>query len=630
MPLKKVSIIILTWNGLSYTKQCLESLRTHTVFDDYEIIVVDNGSNDGTLKYLESLPWIRLIKNASNLGFTKGNNVALRATFDTDVVLLNNDMVIIQNDWLTRLQNTAHRNSTIGIVGCRLTSGNGILQHAGSYIRKETYWGQQIGGGQADINQYTQVREVEGVVFACAYIKREVLNKVGLLDEDYFAYFEDTDYCFKAREKGYKTVCSGDVTLVHFQNVSTSENKVSFSNIFLKSQGVFKRKWGRKLERSGSHALGWHSIVNFPSGYALSSRNIMLSLDEKGIDVRYRYVYGEGTPFPVVENEHSDNYLINVIRGRTFLANCPQVVYGQGDVFSRNSGAYKVGFTMLEVTGIPKTWVDNANRMDEIWVPSHFNVQTFRDSGVKVPIHVIPLGIDPHFFNPDINSFRPGQAYVFLSVFEWGERKDPGKLLRAFAREFRRHEDVMLICKVINNDGSVNIPQEITDLLLPADHAPVVIALNYPVAGFHRDVTFMFTPEIPDYQLGTLYRSADCFVLPTRGEGWGMPILEAMACGLPVITTNWSAQTDFINEHNAYLLHVRRLIDAQAKCPYYAGFQWADADENHLMQLMRHVFDHPEEAAAKGRFASQEVLSRWTWENSADRIIERLRAIKED
>ena len=109
-----------------------------------------------------------------------------------------------------------------------------------------------------------------------------------------------------------------------------------------------------------------------------------------------------------------------------------------------------------------------------------------------------------------------------------------------------------------------------------------------------------------------------------------MPILEAMACGLPVITTNWSAQTDFINEHNAYLLHVRRLIDAQAKCPYYAGFQWADADENHLMQLMRHVFDHPEEAAAKGRFASQEVLSRWTWENSADRIIERLRAIKED
>lgn len=609
----KVTIIILTWNGIEYTKKCLESLLNTTNLDSCDVVVVDNGSTDGTIEYLKTLDWIKIIENKENLGFVRGNNVAINQIKDGDIVLLNNDMIIIQNDWLERLQKTAYLEEDYGIVGCRLINEKGEFLHAGTYIYPETYWGQQIGGGQKDVNQYADIREVEGVVFACAYIKRNVINAIGGLNEKFFSYFEDTDYCLQARKNGFKIICCGEVTLVHYQNVSTDINNVSFSDMFLKSQKVFKKIWNKDLTNRYDKALAWNSIVNFPSGYAVSAKNMMLALDDLNVDIRYKYVYGPGTPFPVEEKKVSDNYRMNIICQRQFSDEIPQVVYGQGDVFKRNTGKYKIGFTMLETTGIPQEWVRQANLMDEVWVPSTFNVKTFKDSGVTVPIYVIPLGIDPNYFNPRIKSYKKHSKYTFLTVFEWGERKAPEKILRAFSKAFSKKDDVLLICKVFNNDGSVNVEHEIQKLNLPKDGP---------------DIIFLYNCKIDDYQMPTLYRSADCFVLPTRGEGWGMPILEAMACGLPVIATNWSSQVDFMNESNSYPLNVKKLIDAQAKCPYYKGFQWADPDEEHLIYLMQHVFKNQEEARLKGIEASKQALEKWTWNNSAEKICERLRAIK--
>ena len=106
-----------------------------------------------------------------------------------------------------------------------------------------------------------------------------------------------------------------------------------------------------------------------------------------------------------------------------------------------------------------------------------------------------------------------------------------------------------------------------------------------------------------------------------------MPILEAMACGLPVIATNWSSQTDFFNEKNGYPVDVEKLINAEAKCPYYEGFQWAQPSEEHLMERMRYVYDHKQEARELGLIAAADARTNWTWDNSARKILERLKEI---
>jgi hypothetical protein len=606
-----VTVIVLTWNGLDYTKRCLETLHAHTVFPEYRVLVADNGSTDGTIEYLKAQPFVTTISNGSNLGFAKGNNRAIASCDqNSDIILLNNDTEIHQPDWIERLQATAYSAPDIGLVGCRLVRPEGILQHAGTYMPVETFWGRQLGSNEKDINQYNCDRDVEGVVFACVYIKRRALTEIGLLDEDYFSYFEDTDYCFRATEKGYRVVCCGSVTIVHHEHVSTKVNAVRHKPMFLRAQKVFRSKWEKQLrDERYNREIGWHSVFNFQIGYAISSRELACALDRKGVHIAYKYVYGPGTLRPEKEPEVSESGVIDMIRRRKLDSSRIQVVYGLGDVFQSNFGKYKIGFTMLETDRIPLEWVRQANLMDEVWVPSSFNARTFLDSGVERPIYVIPLGVDPNYFNPKIQRYPVTGVYTFLSIFEWGERKMPELLLKAFNDEFRSDEAVILICKTKNGD-------------LRADVRAEVAALGLEPTGGR--IHFSLDQVTPTYQLGSLYRSADCFVLTTRGEGWGLPVIEAMACGLPVIATNWSAHCDFMNGGNAYPLEVDRLVPAQARCPYYSGFQWAEPSYRHLRRLMRHVFENQSEAQARGEKASRDVIQNWTWDHAAEKIIDRI------
>jgi glycosyltransferase involved in cell wall biosynthesis len=350
----------------------------------------------------------------------------------------------------------------------------------------------------------------------------------------------------------------------------------------------------------------WQSRWGIPNGYAITSEELALSLIERGVSLAHR-----PTPWHL-PGTLRDARLVEAA-SRPLPAGAVQVSYDQADLFYTAHGGYKIGYTMLEVDGLPAEWVAACNRMDEVWTPSHWGRNVFAASGVTRPIRVMPLGIDPARFNAQVPARRLPKRYVFLSVFEWGERKAPETLLRAYTRAFSRRDDVLLLLRINNFDGHVSVPGQIAALGLKRDAAPIAILHNRQIA---RD------------QLASLYRSADCFVLPTRGEGWGMPILEAMACGLPVIATDWSGQTEFFHGGVGYPLPSRKLIPAEARCPYYEGFRWADPDEDVLVELLRHVYAHPAEAQARGARAAHEAHTKWTWRHAAERSVARLGQIE--
>lgn len=612
MPDRPVSIVVLCWNHWHLTEKCLESVLRNTDLTRAEVIVVDNGSEDETPDRLRRLEGIRVVTNPTNLGFVRGNNVGIEAVdAKRDVVLLNNDIEVLQPDWLERLAATASSEPDIGIVGCRLQMPDGRLLHAGTYILPETCWGQQIGALEPDFNQYATDREVQGIVFACAYIRREVIESVGLLSEDYESYFEDTDYCLAARKAGFRTFCCGGVTLLHNEHGSTQDDPKKFESLFEASRRTFRKKWLPELEARYVRDLSWQSILNFPTGYAMSSRAFLIALEDLGVRTHYSYVYGAGSPFPVEEPEQSGDYLLSVISSRPRERRPPvSVVYGQGDVFDRNCGAYKIGFTMLEVDGFPDEWVAQANRMDEVWTPTSFNRDGMLRCGVTTPIRVMPLGVDVHHFHPEVKSFpSPDGDFVFLSSFEWGERKAPELLLSVFNEAFRANEPVALVCKVNNRDASVDLAAEVEALRLK------------PWGG---RIVFIHNRELPYEQLGSLYRSANCYVSAGRGEGWDMPLMEAMACGLPTIATDWGAHCDFVHEGISFPLRVESTIPAVARCPYYDGFSWADPEREHLRELLRYVFENRADAEERGRRAADEMRERWSWRAAATRVRDRL------
>ncbi len=344
--------------------------------------------------------------------------------------------------------------------------------------------------------------------------------------------------------------------------------------------------------------LVWNSVWGGRIGLSSTSESLAAELVTQGV-----YLMHRPTPHPFTAPPALP--VLREVAARAVDPRAPQISYIPPDLMHVRHPGFKAAFTMLEVDGIPRDWAQVLNRLDLVLVPSRFNRDTFAASGVKVPIAVVPLGVDPAVFSPEGPRHHPDGLFVYLSVFEWGERKAPELLFSAFNQEFRSDEPVVLVVKTTNHDGDVDVFGQIQALKLDPRGGRIFLSLNRPIA----------TEE-----LAALYRSADCFVLPSRGEGWGMPILEAMACGLPAIATAWSAHVDFLTEATGYPLEVTGLVPAVAKCPYYRGLRWAEPSEAHFRHLLRHVASHPEEARAKGLGASREVREGWTWAVTARRI----------
>ncbi|MGD2178037.1 MAG: glycosyltransferase family 2 protein [Anaerolineae bacterium] len=212
----KAVVIVLSWNGLAYLMDCLDAVLSQD-YADFEVMVVDNGSSDGSADLVEGqYPEVRLIRNDRNLGFAAGNNVGLRAATGDVLVLLNQDTVV-RSGWLKALVNT-FEDPTVGIAGCKAVYPDGTIQHAGGFVygaRAET---EHTGRSEPDDGRYGSLRDVDFVTGAALAISWAALTCVGPLDEGFYpAYYEDVDWCYTAREAGFRVVYAPAAQLTHHE-----------------------------------------------------------------------------------------------------------------------------------------------------------------------------------------------------------------------------------------------------------------------------------------------------------------------------------------------------------------------------------------------------------------------------
>jgi GT2 family glycosyltransferase len=204
----KVIIIILNWNRWQDTVECVESVLKAT-YPNFTVVLVDNGSSDGSATILaQRFPEVELICLTENRYYAGGNNVGLRHALAAGaryVMLLNNDTVV-HPDFLNSLVAAMEAdNRLVAVGGTIYLYGQGNLIHnAGLYFNLWTGMEHKVGFGERDVNQFSQPRDVDFIGGAAILLRAGALEEIGLLDESFQLYYEETDWCLRAKEKGYK------------------------------------------------------------------------------------------------------------------------------------------------------------------------------------------------------------------------------------------------------------------------------------------------------------------------------------------------------------------------------------------------------------------------------------------
>ncbi|KAF3434433.1 hypothetical protein FNV43_RR25536 [Rhamnella rubrinervis] len=293
-----------------------------------------------------------------------------------------------------------------------------------------------------------------------------------------------------------------------------------------------------------------------------------------------------------------------------------------------------VGRTMFETDRVNYRHVKRCNRMNYVWVPTEFHVSTFIESGVD-PSKVVKIvqPIDVKFFDPllykpfDLASIgnlvlgaqnlnMNSKKFVFLSIFKWEYRKGWDVLLKSYLQEFSEADGVSLYLLTNPYHSDRDFGNKIMEFVDNSD-------LEKPVDGWAP--IYVIDTHIAHIDLPRIYKAADAFVLPSRGEGWGRPIVEAMAMSLPVIVTNWSGPTEFLTEENSYPLPVDRMSEVM-EGPF-RGHLWGEPSLSTLRVLMRRVIQNVEEAKNRGMMARQDMIRRFSPEIVANILADHIQTI---
>lgn len=364
------------------------------------------------------------------------------------------------------------------------------------------------------------------------------------------------------------------------------------------------------------HYLRYLAPILDMSGYAYAARGNIIAADHVGIAVKA----ADRSRSLNLRNKGIDQPILDMYSRLSAIYvpdDCPTVQHTVADQFFVNKKTKRsIGYTIFEMTRIPFSWVDPCNQMDEIWTGSEYSQNAFQNSGLHVPIHVLPHAIDVDAFaNATPWKIENRRKFAFMANFDFTERKAWRDLLRAYWNAFGPKDDVCLILKVFFGDFSdasrADILRRIlrykTELKMD-DCAPILV----------------YGHDVANSDMPGLYKAADCYVGTSR-EGFGLSYSEAMAAGLACIGPEIGGTRQFMTPENSFLVKYtgdeplsKEMI---AMNPSFDGLEWATHSREHLSETMRTVWAHNEERLARAKLGQDFVRRELSYANIGKKIL---------
>ena len=359
------------------------------------------------------------------------------------------------------------------------------------------------------------------------------------------------------------------------------------------------------------------------TGYGEANRNAIMALHKAGVDLTT-----EKISYASSEAEYGEAFkLAKELEGKAIKYDI-KILHVPCDGYLKflEPTKYHIGHLFWETDKMSKTWVWNCNLMDEIWTGGYIHKDNFQKAGVKVPIFVFPQANET-----DVKTQRPfkvpgHRGFLFYSIFQWIERKNPRGLLNAYWREFENNQDVTLLLKVyrfgFDQSEHEEIRKDVKNWKLESG------------VSKHPRVALCFE-LMSKADILRLHQTGDCFVSAHRGEGWGIPQVEAAIVGNPIISTNLGGVHEWFEDNETAFLTKwkKQNVFNMDFAPWYSTNQkWADVNEKDLRKRMRFVFENQEAAKEVGMNAQRMVKDKLSYEAVGglmkDRLLDIQRLIK--
>jgi len=356
------------------------------------------------------------------------------------------------------------------------------------------------------------------------------------------------------------------------------------------------------------------------SGYAEAARNNIAALHSAGVDVSVVPVSFEGKKAGVGQVGKLLNELIKKVSDTRI-----QILHVTPHLYPKliKSGKYNIGYSAWETSLLPSSFVKNINVLDEIWVPSKYNVEVFKTSGVTIPVVCMPHAFDTvgKVGAQAVLENKGKNDFVFYSIFQWLERKNPVGLIKAYLTEFKEGEDVLLVLKtfILTPGSRVEVDQIKRKIQL--------IKKTLYLSTYPR--MLLITTLLNRDQMASLHTECDCYISLLRSEGFGVPIAEAMLAGNPAIATGYSGPVDFVkHEKTGYLVdHMLTPVSDMPWETYRGDAIWAEPDLMQARQFMREAFENREQTKEMGKKAKAWVKRNLSWKVVGEKMRARLEEI---